>query len=272
MPRRNSPSAIRAASLATSASRIVPRPRRGVRCRPSDHPEVDEADAFADSTKMLPGCGSAWKNPCTNTIDRYASANRCATDRRSMPRRLERAHVVDLDAADALLGDDVDPRVVPEHFRYVHAVVVAETRSRPTRRCDPRGCSRARRRSVAPNSRASPTGSYRSASADRRAATAARRSSMSRSMFTCSITPGRRTFTTTSGTVGQRRGVDLADRCGRERHEVEPGERVVERRDRARPRRRRRCRARARSAPQSCSRASSASYSGGTRSGRVDST
>ena len=107
-------------------------------------PKSTSAMRSADSTKMLPGCGSAWKKPCVNTIDKYVFANRCATDRRSMPLGLERAHVVDLDAADAFLGDHVDAGVVPEHFRYVHAVRRPETRSRPTRRCEPRGCSRAR--------------------------------------------------------------------------------------------------------------------------------
>ena len=67
-------------------------------------------------TRMLPGCGSAWKKPSISTCLSMARRAFLASTSRSKPGLVDGREVADFDPADELHGQDLDRRQLRVHL------------------------------------------------------------------------------------------------------------------------------------------------------------
>ena len=257
-PRGNSPP-----GSAGRADRACPR------CRSRPRRSADCAGS-STSTKMLPGCMSAWKKLWRNTWVKKISTpfSRQLAGCRCRPRAAR--HVADRHAVDALHHHHVDAAVVPVHLGHVEQRRAGEVALQL------RGVGGLAHQVelvengllvLARPSRAAAAAGLRASSAARARASAY---STSRSRSMTARMPGRSTLTTTSWPFSSRRRVHLRDRGRGQRRLVEAREHLAERACRRRARPCSRAIRAGNGGTRSCSLASSSAMSAGSRSRRVD--
>jgi hypothetical protein len=190
------------------------------------------------STKMFPGCMSAWKKLSRNTCVKKIFTPRSASSLMSTPAAFSAVDIGYRDAVDALHHEHVASRVVPVHLGHVEQVRVEEVAPQLrgvgglalqvelvehgllVTRVSPRPGAGAARLD----------GSARASAPACRAGGGPRR-------IVRSTMPGRITFTTTLAAIEQRGGVHLRDRGRGERCRPRSWRTAVRRACRARARR-----------------------------------